>query len=68
MTSGGGKRIFLDTNALVFANIEEAPLHDANIVATMLAYNIPALLTNNTEDFARFAGVITFLPLQTAVA
>lgn len=42
-------------------------VHDANIVATMLAYNIPALLTNNTDDFARFAGVITVLPLQTAV-
>ena len=30
-------------------------VHDANIVATMLAYDIPALLTHNTRDFERFA-------------
>lgn len=29
-------------------------IHDANIVATMLAYGIPALPTHNTQDFARF--------------
>jgi predicted nucleic acid-binding protein len=29
-------------------------VHDANIVATMLAYGIPALLTYNVQDFARF--------------
>lgn len=34
-------------------------VHDANIVATMLAYGIPRLLTNNTDDFVRFAGIIT---------
>jgi predicted nucleic acid-binding protein len=39
-------------------------VHDANIVATMLAYNIPQLLTHNTEDFARFSELITVVPLQ----
>lgn len=34
-------------------------VHDANIVATMLAYGIPCLLTHNTSDFARFAGIIS---------
>ncbi len=33
-------------------------VHDANIVATMLAYGIPCLLTHNTRDFERFIGVI----------
>ena len=33
-------------------------VHDANIVATMLAYNIPCLLTHNIEDFKRFKGLI----------
>lgn len=33
-------------------------VHDANIVATMLAYGIPCLLTHNTRDFERFNGVI----------
>lgn len=29
-------------------------VHDANIVATMLAYGVPALLTHNGRDFERF--------------
>lgn len=33
-------------------------VHDANIVATMLAYGIPCLLTHNAEDFKRFGGII----------
>ncbi|MHC5676821.1 type II toxin-antitoxin system VapC family toxin [Nostoc sp.] len=49
--------------------MEEIPsggkqVHDANIVATMLVYAIPQLLTHNTSDFARFSGLITVLPLQ----
>jgi predicted nucleic acid-binding protein len=39
-------------------------VHDANIVATMLVYKIPQLLTRNTNDFARFSELITVLPLQ----
>jgi predicted nucleic acid-binding protein len=34
-------------------------IHDANIVATMLANGIPRLLTHNAADFTRFASVIT---------
>ncbi len=33
-------------------------VHDANIVATMLAYDIPCLLTHNVKDFQRFGEVI----------
>ncbi len=33
-------------------------VHDANIVATMLAYDIPCLLTHNTKDFERFGEAI----------
>jgi predicted nucleic acid-binding protein len=39
-------------------------VHDANIVATMQAYGITHLLTHNTADFARFAHLITVVPLQ----
>ncbi len=39
-------------------------VHDTNIVATMLVYGIPQLLTHNTGDFARFSELITALPLQ----
>ncbi|MBW4693459.1 MAG: type II toxin-antitoxin system VapC family toxin [Lyngbya sp. HA4199-MV5] len=41
-------------------------VHDANIVATMQAYGIDQLLTHNTIDFARFATLITALPLVNA--
>lgn len=33
-------------------------VHDANIVATMLTYDIPCLLTHNIKDFERFRDVI----------
>lgn len=38
-------------------------IHDANIVATMQAYALNRLLTNNTADFARFDHLITVIPL-----
>lgn len=38
-------------------------VHDANIVATMLAHGIPTLLTHNVADFTRFGAAITVLPL-----
>ena len=38
-------------------------VHDANIVATMLAHGIPNLLTHNVKDFNRFAGHITVVRL-----
>ena len=34
-------------------------VHDANIVATMLAFDVPRLITYNGADFQRFAGLIT---------
>lgn len=34
-------------------------VHDANIVATMLTYEIPCLLTHNAKDFERFAEIIS---------
>ena len=38
-------------------------IHDANIVATMLAYNIPCLLTHNVKDFKRFEGIIEIVSI-----
>lgn len=38
-------------------------IHDANIVATMQVYGILRLLTHNTAHFARFAHLITLVPL-----
>jgi predicted nucleic acid-binding protein len=38
-------------------------VHDANIVATMQAFDIQQLLTHSVEDFNRFATQIVVLPL-----
>lgn len=38
-------------------------IHDANIVATMLVHEIPALLTHNLADFIRYREIITVIPL-----
>jgi predicted nucleic acid-binding protein len=63
----------LDNTVLVLDNlmalISAIPVagkqvHDANIVATMRTYGIPHLLTHNTADFARFAHLITAVPLE----
>lgn len=43
-------------------------IHDANIVATMLTYSIPYLLTHNVTDFTRFAHLITVLPLDASLS
>jgi predicted nucleic acid-binding protein len=40
-------------------NVAGKQVHDANIVATMLANGITRLLTFNVADFRRFAGLIT---------
>ena len=39
-------------------------IHDANIVATMLAHGINRLLTDNVSDFSRFSSVIEVVPLD----
>lgn len=44
-------------------NIAGRQVHDANIVATMQAYGLSRLLTQNIEDFQRFADLITIQPL-----
>jgi predicted nucleic acid-binding protein len=38
-------------------------VHDANVVATMLAYDIGSLLTHNVKDFRRFQSYVRILPL-----
>lgn len=45
--------------------INSKQIHDANIVATMLAYDIPCLLTHNVKDFKRFGEVIRIEGIDT---
>lgn len=51
-------------NLIASVAIGGKQVHDANIVATMQAYNIRRLLTLNTADFARFTPSITLLTLE----
>jgi len=39
-------------------------IHGANIVATMLANGINTILTQNTDDYERFADIISVLTIQ----
>lgn len=43
-------------------------IHDANIVATMLVHSVGRVLTNNTDDFQRFAAFVDILPFPTPPA
>lgn len=52
----------------LLALVEQIPIggkqiHDTNIVATMQVHGLSHLLTHNTADFARFAHLITVVPL-----
>ncbi len=40
-------------------------VHDANVVATMLAYGIDTLLTLNIDDLKQFADVISLRTVPT---
>ncbi len=40
-------------------------VHDTNIVATMLAYQVPCLLTHNIKDFERFKKIIKIESIST---
>ena len=38
-------------------------IHDANVVATALTHDIPAIVTENPRDFRRFADLVDVVPL-----
>lgn len=50
-------------NLMKSVSIGGKKIHDANLVATMLTYNITHLLTNNVGDFTRFSRLITIISL-----
>ncbi len=55
----------VDRLATVLGTIPTAyrRVHDANIVATMLTWDVPGLLTHNGADFAPYQKFITIVPL-----
>ncbi len=61
----------MDVTARLLALVQAVPMggkqiHDANLVASMQAYGIPRLLTNNVADFKRFGPWITVVPMAPA--
>ena len=57
-----------EVTAQLMALLKEAPtsgkqIHDANIVATMIAYDIQRLATFNPDHMKRFAAHISLIPL-----
>ncbi len=45
-------------------DVKGKPIHDANIVATMLAKGLSKLLTQNVKDFERYEPLIEIFPLN----
>lgn len=43
--------------------VKGKPVHDANIVATMLAFGVRRLLTQNVADFRRYEPQIEIMQL-----
>ncbi len=53
------RAVFVDSNVLIYdIPVGGKKIHDANIVATCLAYGIPRLLTQNHSDFQRFEHLV----------
>jgi len=50
-------------NLITKYNVKGRQIHDANIVATMLANNIKNLFTHNVKDFDRFNNLINIIEL-----
>lgn len=46
---------------LILYGVQGKQVHDARLVATMLAYDVEHLLTFNTQDFSRYAHLITIV-------
>ena len=58
-------RITLVVKKLIQSHaVKGKPIHDANIVATMLVHRVGQLLTQNVSDFVRYVPAIEILPLS----
>ena len=60
-------RIHAEWRRLVVAySVAGVQVHDARLVAAMLAHNVPRLLTLNDRDFARYGGISVVHPRDVA--
>lgn len=57
------ERVHAEWRRLVVAHsVEGVQVHDARLVAAMLAHGVPQLLTLNNRDFARYPGISAVHP------
>ena len=59
MTNGGGDRVFLDTNILVYANIAEAPFHEAALGAIRTCERAGSSLWVSRQVLREYLAVLT---------
>lgn len=59
MTNGEGERVFLDTNILVYANIAEAPLHDAALNRIRTSEQAGSALWISRQVLREYLAVLT---------
>ena len=59
MANGGGDRVFLDTNILVYANIAEAPFHHAALKAVETHEQTGASLWVSRQVLREYLAVLT---------
>ena len=63
------ERVHTEWRRLVLTHsVAGVQVHDARLVAAMLAHGIPQLLTLNDRDFARYAGISIVHPRELAPA
>lgn len=74
MTNGEGERVFLDTNILIYANIAEAPLHDAALDRIRTSEQTGSSLWISRQVLREYLAVLTrpgtfarLIPRQTLV-
>ncbi len=60
-----GDRVYTFWRQIVLSNhVRGAQVHDARLVAIMLAYGVSHILTLNQADFLRYTGVQAIHPSQ----
>ena len=71
------RAIFLDESETVSRRLEDLvkrlglngkKIHDANIAAVLAVYNVPYLITANTDDFAPFEHIAPLTPAEALAA
>jgi len=53
---------------ILLYKVSGAQVHDARLAASMLVHGVQSILTFNTGDFARYAGIVAMHPKTIALS